>query len=108
MNREISALLENFAATPGQDYVLAEVAEDAVLPKIARLSHFDIYMAYLTIIAFPNRSIKHGKILVRRLLDLKGLSDEYLQQELSEHWSKLPEWVREVFLQAGHGPTKSS
>lgn len=97
MDPMISKLLQDFANTPGKDYILSLVAEEMVISKIVKLSPIDMYAVYLTIIAFPNRSIKHGKILLRRMLDLKTISDEYLQKELVEYRSSLPEWAQEVF-----------
>jgi hypothetical protein len=101
MDKEISTLLEKFAATPGHEYTLDAVATEMILPRLVRMSSLDIYIAYLTVIAFPNRSIKHGKILVNRILDVNGLAEEYLQQELNQNWKCLPEWVQEIFKVRG-------
>ena len=101
MDKELSKLLEKFSSTPGQEYALSAVSSELILPKLAKMSSLDIYIAYLTIVAFPNRSIKHGKILIKQLLDINAFSEEYLQQELNQNWKALPEWVRETFREKG-------
>ena len=102
MDSEISYLLEKFASTPGQEHILKSVAEDVILPKIIKLSQFEIYIIYLTIIAFPSRSTKHGKILIDKLIELKAILDDYLELELVHNWEFLPEWVRKIFIEKGY------
>jgi hypothetical protein len=97
MDSNILKLLEDFANTPGNEDVLYLVADEMIISKIAMLCPIDIYTIYLTIIAFPNRSITHGKILLRMLLNLKAISSEYLEKELTQYKTSLPEWVQEVF-----------
>lgn len=97
--------LEYFATVPGHEYVLSGIAEDLIIPKLAKMSSFEIYLAYLTVISFPNKSIKHAKILVRKILSMYGLSREYLDLELGENWNTMPEWAKEIYKELGYKPS---
>ena len=95
MNLELSSLLNKFASTPGQSYILDKVAEDLIMPKLIRLSPIELYTVYLTILAFPNRSTEHGRIILKRMLDLKMLDAEYMEKEF-DIYNELPVWVQEI------------
>jgi len=101
MDPLISKLLQDFANTPGQEGILSLVAEEMIIAKIVRMSGVDLYTIYMTVLAFPSRAIKHGKILLRRMLDLKLIPEEYLAKEAGEYRATLPEWVVEIFVEKG-------
>jgi hypothetical protein len=89
--KEVLSLLQQFADTPGDPVILASVAEELLFPKFTKLSSQELYIIYITIMAFPNRSIKHGKILISGMARYDMLPDM-----LPDIDADTPEWIKEI------------
>jgi hypothetical protein len=92
----VNKILNAYSNLENDDIIIRGIVLNSVIPVLMKLNNEQRYSSYLTVINFPERGIKNGEILLRKMLELGIIPQEYLEYEKTLYLQTLPEWVKKV------------
>jgi hypothetical protein len=92
----VTKMLYAYADADYNDVVLRDIVLCTIIPVLNNLNEEQKYSSYLTVINFPEKSIKNGEILLRKMIELDIISKPILYNEKTVYFESLPQWVQKV------------
>lgn len=93
----VNKILNAYSNLENDDVIIRGIVLNSVIPVLLKLNNEQRYSSYLTVINFPNRGIKNGEILLKKMLELGIIPQEYLEYEKTLYLQTLPNWVQNCF-----------
>ena len=95
-NVTVNKILNAYSNLENDDVIIRGIVLNTVIPVLMRLNNEQRYSSYLTVINFPEKSIKNGELLLTKMLELGIIPQEYLEYERTLYKGTLPEWVQKI------------
>lgn len=92
----VTKMLYAYSDADYNDVVLRDIVLSTIIPVLNNLNEEQKYSMYLTVINFPEKSIKNGEILLRKMIELDIISKPILYNEKTVYYESLPQWVQKV------------
>ena len=96
MSTTVNKILTQFSQLENDEIVIRSIVLNTVIPALYNLNDEQKYSSYLTVINFPDKSIKNGSLLLSKMIELDIVPKEYLALEKNVYYDTLPSWVKKI------------